>query len=519
MANVIRIKRSNVAGKIPTASELQAGELAVNTYDKRLFTKNPSTSALLEIGSNPHNLSVGAGGFSIANGAITFPNADGTNNQILKTNGSGTLTFQDAGSIGTTNLTLTGTTAFDGTNSFNGEVTFNDSVVANQAFQFNAPVTFKGDAVYQGNSRHTANVAVRATLAVQQYEFTSNTGQTLIKGSSDSQGVLNFTVGSISVYKDGVKLRPVVDYVEASDGLGVTLQDGVSNNNIITIEQYGSENFAHFTYVANTGQTTFSGSDANSKTLSYTAQNPLGGGVKVYLNGIRLRANTDVTATNGTSVVLQDAVGNNDIVMIESLGPYPYQSYEYIATAGSTVFSGNDRFGQQLEYELNKATVYLNGVKLKENTDWTALNGERVTLQEPVANNDIITIDCHGPEPNILSAQNEVHYANTTVLKTKEILSFDDLSATVVDQFNKNDFISAQYLIQATNPHGVSFATYNVAHDRGTSYISEFGRINSNGSIMTVTTDVLENLCRIKVQPATTNTKLKVQSTRIRKSN
>ena len=52
-----------------------------------------------------------------------------------------------------------------------------------------------------------------------------------------------------------------------------------------------------------------------------------------------------------------------------------------------------------------------------------------------------------------------------------------------------------------------------------TSYISEFGRINSNGSIMTVTTDVEGSLCRIKVQPATTNVKLKIQSTRIRKSN
>ena len=62
MANVIRIKRSNVAGKKPT-SEVSAGELAVNTADKRLFTKNPSTSAILEIGSNPHNLTVGSGGF------------------------------------------------------------------------------------------------------------------------------------------------------------------------------------------------------------------------------------------------------------------------------------------------------------------------------------------------------------------------------------------------------------------------------------------------------------------------
>ena len=519
MANVIRIKRSNVAGKKPTTSEVDAGELAVNTADKRLFTKNPSTSAILEIGSNPHNLVVGAGGFQIANGNITFPNADGSAGHFLKTDGSGTLSFGAASASGSfSNSTLSGNTVFSGNAVFQQSVTFNQDVTSTAAFNFTGPVTFTGDAAYQGSSRHTANVSIRASLAVQQYEFTSNTGQTLIKGSSDSQGLLSYTPGSISVYKDGVKLRPTVDYAE-TDSSTITLQDGTSNNNIITVEQYGSEHFKHFTYVATGGQTTFSGADALGESLSYTANNPLGGGVKVYLNGVRLRANTDVVATNGTDVVLQDGTGNNDIVMIESLGPYPYKSFEYIATNGATVFSGADRFGKPLEYEINKATVYLNGIKLKESTDWTAVSGSTVVLQEPVANNDVITIDSHGPEPAVLSAQNEVHYANTTVLKTKEILSFEDTSATVVDQFPTADFISAQYLIQATNPNGASFGTYNVIHDRGSAYITEFGRLNSNGSLMTVTSDVSDNLLRIKVQPVTTNTKLKIQATRLRKSN
>ena len=36
---------------------------------------------------------------------------------------------------------------------------------------------------------------------------------------------------------------------------------------------------------------------------------------------------------------------------------------------------------------------------------------------------------------------------------------------------------------------------------------------------MTVTTDVADNLVRLKVQPVTTSTKLKIQATRLRKSN
>ncbi len=517
MANIIRLKRTSVKGKVPTLSNIATAELALNTRDGRLFSAN--TTHVFELGSNPHNVTVGSGGFQIANGNITFPSSDGSAGHFLKTDGNGVLSFAAASASGSfNNSTFTGNTVFSSNATFEQAVTFNQPVTSTSEFNFSGPVTFTGDAAYQGSSRHTANVSIRASLAVQQFEFTSNTGQTSFKGSSDSQGLLSYTPGSISVYKDGVKLRPTVDFAE-TDSSTITLQDGTANNNIVTIEQYGSEQFKHFTYVATRGQTTFSGSDALGESLAYTANNPLGGGVKVYLNGVRLRANTDVVATNGTEVVLQDGVGNNDVVMIESLGPYPYKSFEYTATKGQTTLNGADRFGQQLQYELNKTTVYLNGIKLKESIDWTAVNGERVVLQEPVSNNDIITIDSHGPEPAILSAQNEVHYANTTVLKTKEILSFDDTSATVVDQFPTADFISAQYLIQATNTNGVSFGTFNIIHDRGSSYISEFGRLNSNGSIMTVTSDVADNLVRIKVQPQTTSTKLKIQATRLRKSN
>jgi hypothetical protein len=39
MANSIKIKRSSVAGKIPTTSQLELGELAINTHDGKIFLK------------------------------------------------------------------------------------------------------------------------------------------------------------------------------------------------------------------------------------------------------------------------------------------------------------------------------------------------------------------------------------------------------------------------------------------------------------------------------------------------
>jgi|TARA_B110000908_G_C10118991_1_gene386702 hypothetical protein len=39
---VVKIKQSSVVGKIPSASDLQQGELALNTADVKLYSKNGS---------------------------------------------------------------------------------------------------------------------------------------------------------------------------------------------------------------------------------------------------------------------------------------------------------------------------------------------------------------------------------------------------------------------------------------------------------------------------------------------
>ena len=91
MASTIRIKRSSVAGKVPNTSNISTGELALNLADKRIYSSNGSST--FELGSNPDSLSVGSGGFTIANGSISFPNSDGSSGQVLQTDGSGTLSF------------------------------------------------------------------------------------------------------------------------------------------------------------------------------------------------------------------------------------------------------------------------------------------------------------------------------------------------------------------------------------------------------------------------------------------
>jgi len=52
MASTIKLRRSAVAGKVPAVGDLQLGELALNTYDGKLYTKKDNgTASIVEIGS------------------------------------------------------------------------------------------------------------------------------------------------------------------------------------------------------------------------------------------------------------------------------------------------------------------------------------------------------------------------------------------------------------------------------------------------------------------------------------
>ena len=93
MATVIQFKRSSTQNDVPATSDLSLGEVAINTYHGRMYTeKNDGSAAIIEIGSNPKTFQI--------NDAITFPTSDGSANQILQTNGSGTLSFATLGGSG-----------------------------------------------------------------------------------------------------------------------------------------------------------------------------------------------------------------------------------------------------------------------------------------------------------------------------------------------------------------------------------------------------------------------------------
>ena len=115
-----------------------------------------------------------------------------------------------------------------------------------------------------------------------------------------------------------------------------------------------------FEYTATAGQTTFTGSDSNGATMAYDA-----GFIDVYLNGVKL-ANSDFTATSGTSVVLASGASVNDILMVVAYGTFQLANISVnnltdtpaaLGTAGQALVVNSG--GTALEYaNASSAEVY-----------------------------------------------------------------------------------------------------------------------------------------------------------------
>jgi hypothetical protein len=154
MANTFRLKRSSVASKVPTTGDLQLGELALNTFDGKLYTKKDNgTASVVEIGAG--------GGVS-----------DGDKGDIT-VSGSGATWTIDNGVIGTAKLgddiTTAGKALLDDADAAAQRTTLGLGTLATQSGTFSGTssgtntgdqtITLTGDVTGSGNGSFAATLA------------------------------------------------------------------------------------------------------------------------------------------------------------------------------------------------------------------------------------------------------------------------------------------------------------------------------------------------------------------------
>ena len=172
----------------------------------------------------------------------------------------------------------------------------------------------------------------------------------------------------------------------------------------------------HYLYNASANQTTFSGTDANNESLTYTA-----GQILVFLNGVFLDPD-DYTASNGTSIVLDDGAKSSDYLEIISLGGSSGAKitgtsvYEFTATANQTVLTGSDENGNTLSYTPGKVLVFLNGVLMynRTSTDYTETNSSTITFSAGLQVSDTIIIKSYDGSAPFFRNQYDITASSTS---------------------------------------------------------------------------------------------------------
>lgn len=188
----IQLYRSTTGGAVPVTGNLAPGELAINiaNTDMALFAENAS-GTVVRLMNNPAGLQ--------------YPTADGTNGQVVTTNGSGVLSFTTpaAGISLAADNTWTGTQTFAGTSSKLGAILYDTAeIVTVSATAATGTINF--DTTTQSVLFYTSNASANWTVNFRGSSGTSL--NTLLATGQSITAAFLVTQGATAYYNSAVQI-------------------------------------------------------------------------------------------------------------------------------------------------------------------------------------------------------------------------------------------------------------------------------------------------------------------------
>jgi len=237
---------------------------------------------------------------------LTYPTSDGSSGQALVTDGSGNLSFSSISAGGNAFGTIT--------------------------------VSGQSDVVADSNSD------TLTLIAGSNITLTTNATNDSVTIASSGSGSVTETFKTLAVSgQSDVVADSATDTLTFAAGSGMSITTDASTDTITFVSSGGSASsqsavYKEYVYTATNNQTSFSGSDDNSNTLSYT---PLF--LQVFLNGVLLDNGTDYTATSGTAVVLVNGATTSDLLQISTfvqiIGSADAVTDEFTGDGSTTAFT------------------------------------------------------------------------------------------------------------------------------------------------------------------------------------
>jgi len=228
--------------------------------------------------------------------------------------------------------------------------------------------------------------------------------------------------------------------------------------------------------------------------------------VFVTINGVK--QHVDAYSLTDDQITFSTAPANGDAIECRTLSVRTAEvivrdNKKFFYTISSTTgsLSGLDDNNSTLTYDVGQVDVYQNGVRLIEDSDYTASTGSSVTFTTSLESGDIVEI---------------VSYSKASLLDQDALKSGGanlptTASDQLVDSFNKGAYRSAKYIIQATYGTAYHVTEVLLLHDNTNVYLTEYGTMFTGSSLITVNGDITGTNVRLLCTPANSNTEVKVQ--------
>jgi hypothetical protein len=452
--NVVKFKRSAVAGKVPATTDLQLGELALNTYDGAIYLKKSVASVESVVGLYSNKLTNGTYSLKLQDngrvqvpGVITanndevtivtntgsgdkswyflgdgttqfpgyiFPAADGTAGQILVSDGNGHLvwTTTSATSSGTvTNVSVV--TA----NGFSGEVATSGST---PAITLHTTVT----GILKGNA-DSISAASAGTDYLAPGSLSVNTSTAVEGGSlSYSNGVFTYHPADLTSFVTSSSLSSTLSgYVQSS-----TLSSYVTSSSLSTTLSGYVQSSTLSSYVTSSSLSSTLSSYVTSSSLSSTLSSYVTSTTLSSYNYISLTAlsmDTPGTPSAGGSVTYSSTTGKFKYTPPD-LSSYLTSSSSLDATKitgtiPSVVLANSSVYVGTTGIALNRASASqtLNGVSIDGNSA-TVTNGVYTTgsYSDPAWISSLAYSKLTGAPTSLSSFTNDPGFATTGYVDT-----------------------------------------------------------------------------------------------------
>ena len=451
---VIKIRRSSVQNNAPTAAQLELGELALNTYDGKLFTEiNDGTVSIVEIGGHLNHLAATGistfGSDKVVVGAAQTQFLVRGNARVVGvlTVGSGSVTLNDdsvnvgAGTtILTTGFQIGGGGVFVHSTGYNVGNTFvHNAGITGAGANLSGVVTCTGFNV-------TGNVdlgdATSDTITVTG-RFDSNllpsTDNVRDLGASDKEwrhlfvdgrteidnlnsvGIATFNNNAIhaNIYSTGISTISGFRF-PTSDGDEdqALVTDGNGALSFKTLSGGGGGATGAATTIsagvttATQGQTVFSTPHPhNDGTNTYSAQ--------VFVNGVKQRpqgagnATKDFTTSSNSTITFEEGItAGSEVVSVVYFGHTIDEEY-FTATQGQVLFPLTGSLSAQKNFR-----VFVNGVKQRVGSDFGV--AAPVTLVQPCAEGAHVEIVCDNAEDAFVATDQQTNFTPTSTDITED---------------------------------------------------------------------------------------------------